>query len=284
MPAPDLIAPDRLELLGGALPEGERRHASRGSSGSCAPRHRPRRRRCSSAYARSASSRDGGALTAAPASGGACGLDRRSGRRLCGPAVPGRCGGDDDEAAALAEGVELSDAGGATLRPRRPCRWSPRARLLLPAVRRRCPAWVQKDLGDVTQEGRPAIGRRPWAPRFPSFLEPRDRREALDGGPPRRRGRALRRGQRLHDDHARAGRLGRRLGDRHAGQRGPRRAGAPRSRDARRGRHRAARELGTVTGQQVETVDLQAAIDRARPASRTSCGPSGRSSFGSRPI
>ena len=32
------------------------------------------------------------------------------------------------------------------------------------------PAWVQKDLGDVTQEGRPAIGRRPWAPRFPSFL------------------------------------------------------------------------------------------------------------------
>ena len=240
MPAPDLIAPDRLEeLLGGALPEGEREARLQGLvrelrvEAPPAPptllervreigQEPPRRRRIDFLPRRRVLVLAALLVVLAAFAGLLSQVD---------------IGGDDEGAAPAGKVVVAAAEADAPATPTVP--------MVMP--RPAPPVSVEEAAKDgdtrASTLDRDTLGSR----RTDGHLrlvsaEPGNRRQALDGGPPCRRRGALRRGERLHDDHARAGWVGRRLGDRHAGKRGPGRAGAARPRDARRGRDRAARQ------------------------------------------
>lgn len=260
MPAPDLIAPDRIEeLLGGALPEGEREARLQGlvrelrAEAPPAPptllervreigHEQPRRRRLDFLPRRQVVAL---AALIVVLAGFASLLSQVD------------AGGDDDEAAAPVEEFEVSDAGDAEA-PATPTvpMFAPSP---APSVQQ---AWVQKDSGDVTQEaaGQRAATLGSQVPELSSYratdvklwMEVRlaDAEELSDAA---------------NDSMTITRELGGWVAATEIDTQGNEgraelalRVPVTRVEDAivRLG------ELGTVTGQQVETVDLQAAIDR----------------------
>ena len=121
MPAPDLIAPDRLEeLLGGALPEGEREARLQGLVRELraeAPPVPPTLLERVREIGQAAASPQARRVPAAPAGGGTRGLDRRPGR-LCGRALAGRYElATTTRRAAPAERARVVGRGARRLRP-----------------------------------------------------------------------------------------------------------------------------------------------------------------------
>ncbi|HJS70628.1 MAG TPA: DUF4349 domain-containing protein [Gaiellaceae bacterium] len=266
MPAPDLIAPDRLEeLLGGALPEGEREARLQGlvrelrAEAPPAPptllervreigHEQPRRRRLDFLPRRQVVALAALIVVLAGFAGLLSQVD---------------AGGDDDEAAAPVEEFEVSDAGDAEA-PATPTvpMFAPSPAPSVQQSREDAPAWVQKDSGDVTQEaaGQRAATLGSQVPELSSnratdvklWMEVRlaDAEELSDAA---------------NDSMTITRELGGWVAATEIDTQGNEgraelalRVPVTRVEDAivRLG------ELGTVTGQQVETVDLQAAIDR----------------------
>jgi hypothetical protein len=267
MPAPDLIAPDRLEeLLGDALPEGEREARLQGlvrelrAEAPPAPptllervreigQEQPRRRRVDFLPRRQVVALAALIVVLAAFAGLLSQVD---------------AGGDDDEAAAPVEEFELSEAGGdeTPATPTVPMVAPSPA----PSFQRSgddAPAWVQKDSGDVTQEG--AAGQR--AATLGSQVPELSSNRATDVKLWMEV--RLADADELSDAANESMTITRELGGWVAGSEIDTQGNEGRAELALRVPVTRVEdaivrlgELGTVTGQQVETVDLQAAIDR----------------------